>query len=97
MKLTKEQREVLICASWWIWHGAQRVGHGGPGRDPFRHWEKRLTRAAVRMLNAACSSTRERVTRATLQRMLDALPSGADATKGAAETGENSGGNAGGG
>jgi hypothetical protein len=76
MKLTKEQREVLVCASWWIWHGTQPVGHGGPGRDPFQYWERRLTKAAVRMLNDACSTSRERVTRAMLQRMLDAIPPG---------------------
>ena len=71
-KITKEQREVLTCAAWWIWHGSQPVGHARG--HPFRHWERRLERAAVRMLNAYCGSSRERVTRATLQRMLDAIP-----------------------
>lgn len=72
--MTREQRDVLECAARWIWHGSQPVGHAGPGRDPFRYWEDRLAKAAVRMLNAVCGSPRERVTRKTLRRMLDAIP-----------------------
>jgi hypothetical protein len=85
--MTKEQRDVLECAMWWIWHGAQPVGHGGKGRDPFRYWNRRLQRAAVRMLNAACDSTRERVTRKTLERMLATLPAAVSRGEGAGEEG----------